>query len=486
MAGKKTWAGIVRVSHMGDRKAGSEKVHTDRQQIAAIKNAVPDADRVEILPPELNVSGGLPLERRPSLRVAVEGVERGRYAGIIVAFQDRLFRNVEEEEAVWRRVEAAGGQVVLALDGIDTTTVNGRMLRRIKAAMNAGYREQHVERFHDLRRDATAAGVWQRRQTPTGYDKDPKTRKLVANHRAKDVRAAFLARGAGEGHSSLARKLGMTASGVRQMLRNRVYLGELRVGEFVNLTAHPPMVTEEEFLVAQHTVAPRPPRSKRYDGPALLAGLARCTGCGQVMARTAAKAVIYACHGHHSGGTCQAPAAITASKLDEHVQWIALAALSKMNADASRNNDRLREARARRKAAEREVAAYLEMVDIAGLGVQQAAAGLRKRQEALEQATEDEARELAARPVLVDGDPVRFWHEHPEHRNRLLRSLIEVVLVERSGGRGIVRPLEDRVRVVALGAGLVRPYGGGGRPVELRRIVLPDADDPRVLRVDLS
>ena len=187
-------------------------MHTDRDQVEAIEGATPPGDDLKMLPPELDVSGGLPLDQRPSLSLAVEGVENGTYIGIIVAYQSRLFRNVEEEEAVWRRVEAAGGEVLLALEGIDTSTVAGRMTRRIKAAINTAEREEHAERFERLRERATAAGVWQRRQTPTGYSKDPDTRRLVPDDRVDDVHGAFEAAIAGKDMTEIARGLGMTPS----------------------------------------------------------------------------------------------------------------------------------------------------------------------------------------------------------------------------------------------------------------------------------
>ena len=198
------------------------------------------------------------------MRAAVEGVERGRYEGVMVAYQSRLGRDVEIEEGIWRRVERAGGRIVLALDGIDATTVDGKMVRRIRSAINHAERERHAERFENLREWATAAGIWQRRQTPGGYLKDPDTRKLVPDGpvgddglpipgrgRAGEVRAAFQRRGAQESVLILARGLGMTPTGVRRLIANRVYLGELRVGRNVNPAAHPPLVTEDEWAAAQ-------------------------------------------------------------------------------------------------------------------------------------------------------------------------------------------------------------------------------------------
>src|SRR5258705_138533 len=103
-----TLAGLVRVSQMGDRKADADNFHSERDQVSALKGGAEKAGmRLDLLPSELDVSGGLPIDRRPSLKAAVEGVESGKYAGIIVAYQSRLGRDVEIEESVWRRVERA-------------------------------------------------------------------------------------------------------------------------------------------------------------------------------------------------------------------------------------------------------------------------------------------------------------------------------------------------------------------------------------------
>src|SRR4051812_29070402 len=163
-----TWAGIVRVSFVGDRKG--DRFHADQEQIEDIERAVaamPGA-RVELLPPELDVSGGLPLERRPSLLAAVEGVERGEYAGIVVSYLSRLGRNVREQLRAWDRVEAAGGRIIVVREGIDTSTPTGRLQRLMLLGIAEHERELHVERFAERTRRATEAGIWQRRQLPLG------------------------------------------------------------------------------------------------------------------------------------------------------------------------------------------------------------------------------------------------------------------------------------------------------------------------------
>src|SRR3954468_22070510 len=97
-----TWAGIVRVSHMGKRKADAVDFHSERLQVEAIeKEAKHRGVRVEILPSELDVSGGTPLHKRPSMLRAVEGVESGQYAGIIAYDVNRFGRNIKYDLTAW-------------------------------------------------------------------------------------------------------------------------------------------------------------------------------------------------------------------------------------------------------------------------------------------------------------------------------------------------------------------------------------------------
>jgi site-specific DNA recombinase len=478
------FVGLVRVSHMGDRKAGAPNVHADRDQIREVTAEARRMDvPLRILPAELDVSGGLPLKDRPSLRQAVEGIESGKYAGLIVAYLSRLGRNVREQLQVWDRVEAAGATIIVVRERIDTSTPSGRYVRTILAANDERELEEYTERFDRLREWATAAGIWQRRQTPRGYRRDPATRKLVLDDRAEETRRAFLRRGAGETISSLARDLVMTPSGVRALLQNRVYLGELRVGEHVNSNAHPPLVTEEEWLAAQRLAAARPARSRQP--VALLAGLVRCASCGHVMSRSSAgrQNLSYACHRHHSAGSCTRPAAITVGALDDHVEEICLAELRKLKATAAGADRDITAARRTLRQAERELAAYLEGVAAAGLEPGQYAEGARKRSAAVDAERERVVKLLARRPGLVDGDPVKAWRRmNAGQRNRLLRGLIECVIVA-PAGRGKRVALAERVRVIKHGSRLVAPYGGGGVALPIRELGLPHPNDPVVLGV---
>lgn len=487
-----TWAGIVRVSHVGAR--GGESFHADADQIADIERyAATRGARVVLMPPELSVSGGKAIEDRPSLQAAIEGVERGEFDGIVVAYLSRLTRS-RSGVAIWDRVEAAGGHVHCASEQLDTSTPNGRFIRDIHLANAVREREEHADRHARRRAQTVAAGVWRQRQVPRGYrfagpaDEHGRfrglARRLVAGDNAEQVRQAFRDRAAGVPVSRIADRLAMTTSGVRALLANRVYLGELRDGEEnVNPAAHEPIVDPELFARVAGGFVSRPGRS-RSTGPALLAGLARCAGCGHVMSRTRSGGTpVYACHRRHSGVRCPKPAAITLRLLDEHVERVARAELDRLAVAASISGGGVEDARDRVAVAERELTAFLAAVSAADVGVEAFAAAARERRDVLERAQAELRRRMALQPAIPElGRGVEVWEILDGHeRNALLRALLEVVVVRRAGGRTV--PVGERVQVLAHGAGVV-PFGrSGGRPFGVVPLGFLDGDSEYVLGV---
>lgn len=478
MSDQQPWAGIIRVSHLGGRSG--DTFHADREQHTALEREAQHRGIVlEVLPAELDISGGLPLEKRPSLLQAVEGVERGEYAGIMVAYLSRLGRNVREQLRVWDRVEAVGGRIIVVQEGIDTSTPAGRFQRTVMLGVAEMELDLHRERFENLREWATHAGVWQRRQTPLGYSRDAATRRLVPDQDADQVREAFAARLRGDSVSAIAAQLKMTASGARALLKNRVYLGELKVGKHVNPAAHEAIIDPGVFLAVQTMKGARPPRSNLEI--ALLAGLIRCAGCGHVMSRGKTGGhTSYGCSRYKSAGKCTAPAAVKCAAIDEHVTALALREFSKLRITADVKGDRDIAAQ-RVRDAEQELARFLSGVNAAGIEESDFAAAAHERRTVLDKARSDLAATVSAGANDLTVDPVTLWDGlSMRHRNQLLRGLLEVVIV-RAVGRGRQVAVNDRSRVIVNGAGIVSHYQGGGVARPVVELPFPDLTDPVVL-----
>lgn len=252
------------MSHVGGR--AGEAFRSPGDQAAAIEGwAARRGERVVVLPAELDESGGR--RDRPVLERALAGIEEGEYRGLVVAYLSRASRSTRHLLELWDRVEAAGGEVHAVAERLDASTPAGRLTRTMLAAIAEHELDLHRERFEGLRASATAAGIWQRRQTPRGYVRGA-DRRLEPDGDAGLVVSAFRARAAGAAIVDVARLLGMTPSGARQLLANRVYIGELRVGAHTNPAAHPALVEPGLFDAVQALRRVRGARGGR--APALL------------------------------------------------------------------------------------------------------------------------------------------------------------------------------------------------------------------------
>jgi site-specific DNA recombinase len=313
------YAGYIRVSSVSGRHG--ERFHSPEDQERAIIGWCADQSLpLQMLPPELDRSGGDP--KRPILERAVSGVERGTFRGVVVAYLSRASRSVSHLLEMYARVEAAGGQVIAVAENIDTRTPAGRLTRNVFAAMAEFELDTHRERFDALRRISVERGIWARRQSPRGYTRSKETRRLVPDGQAADVRAAFDARATGAGTGALADRLGMSPSGVRKLLTNRVYLGELRDGPYVNPAAHEPLVSCDLFAIVSD-LATSSARDAPTAGRSLLAGIARCGSCGSLLARSPAPKVVggwvYACN---SRNRCASHVAIAGDALDAFIHLL--------------------------------------------------------------------------------------------------------------------------------------------------------------------
>ena len=480
----KKLAGYVRVSHVGRRK-GKDSFHSPDDQKTEIERwAKGNGHLVEMLPPELDAKGNNP--DRPTFRQAVDGVKSGEYAGIVVAYLSRAGRDLRLMLDLWEEIEQAGGVFYSAKENIDASTRSGRLHRNILASIAQDELEARREGFEEARQGAVERAIWKQPQTPLGYDKDPESRKLIPNDDAPQVERAFDDYLRTGNISNIATRLGMTTSGVRQMLRNRVYLGEYRIGEHLNAAAFEPIIERETFAAVQAKLDAnvRPARNGNAITP--LAGLVRCAGCGHVMTRNQSNGHrTYSCPKRHSGATCPAPAAIMSERLEEYVLPVALAELDRLKVTAKKNGGGVARARKKLTESERRRDQLHRALDIAKVGAEHFAAAMRDAVADVEADQKALDAELARQPAMPKvGTGAEVWDDLNSHeRNDLLRALLSAVVVVPAGRGGRTIPVPERVRILRHGASVRLPTNTAGTASGIVPITPADLDDEDVLGV---
>lgn len=502
MTNAAVYDGYIRVSRVNGRTGDSFiSPGVQRERIEAW--AVMRGARIGQWHTDLDVSGAA--RERPGLEAAVGRVQSGRAAGIVVAKVDRLARSLPVAFDVIERLDRVGGQLIAVEEGIDPTTATGKLLRGLLLLMASWYREQVRDSWATARERAVARGAYVSSTVPVGYRKRDDARLepdvawaavVLEGFRRRAGGAAWVeiadvfnaaglpVRYAGDGDGG-ARWTGHT---VAQVLRNRVYLGESRHGDYVNAAAHEAIVSPALFDAA--TVARSVPAPRTARDPALLAGVLRCAGCGYSMyqgrGRGAGGATIlsYRCRGGGAGGRCPERAFAYTGALDElverwllhHADGLAVEAVEEVGGELERVLGEL-------EAAEHALRVFRDDPRVIGvLGADGFAEGLAGRARRVEEARAELAAARRTHSAMPDPFTLRgLWPGLDVHgRRRILAAAVDVVVV---AGRG---PLTaDRVRVCAAGTG---PRGAlprqGVRGVGLRPLPLDGL--PEESRVELG
>jgi site-specific DNA recombinase len=314
---------VVRVSEKGDRE--DEHFHSPEVQIeAATRWARDRGERLVAAPiPEIDVSGRLPLSKRPGLLAAIEMIEAGRADQLVVAYFDRLVRSLKVQLEVIERVERAGGEI-FALDHGKLT--NGTAAQRLSTNMLGSvfqyFAEITGEKVTAAQARAVARGVYPHPRIPVGYVRGETGVLTVEPAAAKVVVQAFKRRDRDaplvEIQAWLAKNgIERALSGVSWMLRSRMYLGEVHFGELHNLRAHEAIIKDRRLFerVQRRTAS----RGRQAKSERLLArlGVLRCGTCGSRMVINSDSGS-YRC-GDTSANRCRRRAAVKADRVEAMV-----------------------------------------------------------------------------------------------------------------------------------------------------------------------
>jgi len=214
--------GIVRVSRVSGRDGESFASPEEQRQRIEAECERDGLDLLDVIP-EMDVSGGTPLEKRDGLRTAVERVEAGEAQVVVAAYFDRLCRSLKVQGELIERVEAAGGQVLAVDVGQVTNGSAGQWLSgTLLGAVNEYQRRTTTERTAGAQAHAVARGAQPWARVALGYRRGADGLLIPDRKKVPIVRRAFEMRDNRRGDHT-----GRPALGARQ--RERDIAGDITV-----------------------------------------------------------------------------------------------------------------------------------------------------------------------------------------------------------------------------------------------------------------
>ena len=216
---------------------------------------------------------------RPALKRLLADIAAGKVDTVVVYKIDRLTRSLNDFAKIVDVLDKAGASFVSVTQAFNTTTSMGRLTLNVLLSFAQFEREVTGERIRDKIAASKAKGMWMGGVPPLGYDlpTDATTRRLVVNAgEAEIVRLIFSRYLELESVNRLERWLhdagirskawmssrGRAVGGQRfsrgalfHLLKNPIYLGEIRHKDVAYPNAHPAIVEADTFQAVQDLLA---------------------------------------------------------------------------------------------------------------------------------------------------------------------------------------------------------------------------------------
>lgn len=216
---------------------------------------------------------------RPALKRLLADIAAGKVDTVVVYKIDRLTRSLSDFAKIVDVLDKAGASFVSVTQAFNTTTSMGRLTLNVLLSFAQFEREVTGERIRDKIAASKAKGMWMGGVPPLGYDlpTDAATRRLVVNAGEADIVSLIFSRYLelesvnrlerwlhDEGIrskawvSSRGRAMGgrrFSRGALFHLLKNRIYLGDIRHKDVTYPNAHPAIVDADMFKAVRDLLA---------------------------------------------------------------------------------------------------------------------------------------------------------------------------------------------------------------------------------------
>ncbi|WP_204415722.1 recombinase family protein [Bacillus tianshenii] len=247
------------------------------------------------------------IEDREEMVKLLLKLQEKHFDAVVVMDIDRLSRNEFDSSVIKKILFETETYIVTPYRLYDLTRDDDSLLLGITSLIASGEYKQILKRMQRGKKFAQQQGLWTDGIAPLGYTKDPKTRKLFPNERAKDVQFIFSEIVKGTTIPKLLKTLSSMGIKTRQgyefkynsiqrIINNDAYKGTIASNKTIGRyqlrpkeewiivhNAHPPIVDEDTWEKANKIVNEysfKAPRSKNRIYPT--SNLVFCANCGKV------------------------------------------------------------------------------------------------------------------------------------------------------------------------------------------------------------
>lgn len=231
--------------------------------------------------------------KRPVYQELMQHVERKKVNTVLVYKLDRIMRSIGELDNMLKTFDNFGCAFKSATEPFDTTNATGKLFIYLVGALAQWEIELSSERIKMVLEEKVAnEGVWIG-NVPYPFDKDDKTKKLVANkERSKDTlkmidllkKGYSSTRIADYMNNNAAQKKRWHPNTVLRILRNPALYGATRWNDDVYKNTHNGIITESEFDHVQDVLKERELVHQRdVKSIYIFQGKIACPSCGKIM-----------------------------------------------------------------------------------------------------------------------------------------------------------------------------------------------------------